>query len=343
MPGRPVEPRALSGAAPAGLLALSLAAGLFGGCFSTHGPGAGGGADGGEADALASLGPPPPCTGSPAAERCGCIDGLPRCDPAAGPGCGPGLCPEGTLCHAELQVCVPLEALPEPCQLVLYTEGDAPEGAERAQWAEPCGDPGQGCAVAEPAYDGGSDIEPLRGACMPRSFCLRWMQARGREQVACYEPGGTLVRSAGEARCPAPEPVGRGRPEVLYCGPGCVTQRCPYWQAETEGETPRVVAVACLGYAEGERPYGLCPINPVALCIEGEEEHNRWVLSGCVRDSGERRCACMRTEPMPPFEGYEPGRDGRSAYVVPLAHCRTYRRRFPGSVACLDARFEPLD
>jgi len=268
--------------------------------------------------------------------RCGCIDGLRRCDTCADP------CPHGSACDENAGVCRRRD-LPTPTDYDGSTWGDAcdltiPNGADLAPDAEVpfhfyyC-HTGKVCGagarqVLETAFD------TMGGLCYPVSFC--------QAAAVADPPVDTLhcVYSDGSAVIDGPPATGAcpvGDPRQPYCGGVCGDNlRCPRSPYTPFFGDPRVPVpdqpAQCVAFSE-QRAFGVCAYPHE--CVRGLDSANDVWLRICAMDYGEP-CACLVThEPpdaSPPLQGY---------YVL-ASVCHDYQLHFPGSTDCVDAAWNPL-
>jgi len=328
----------------AALMALALLAG----CAGSHGRGDGGPHDGGEPDS--SFGDAMPASdaftsrlelttplGSCEAEeeaRCGCIDGLRRCDTCTDE------CPFGSACDENAGVCRRLDVptitgegtWDDACRLTI------PNGADLAADAEVPFDfyychTGKVCG-AGPRQVLATAFDTMGGQCYPVSFCQAAALADPPvDTLHCvYSDGRAVIDGPPEAgACPV------GDPRQPYCGGVCGDNlRCPRSPyTPFFGDPPVTVPgdpASCVAFSE-QRAFGVCAYP--SECVRGLDSHNDVRLHACERDYGEP-CACLVThEPpdaSPPLHGY---------YVL-ASVCRDYRLHFPSSTECVDAAWNPL-
>ncbi len=285
------------------LAAVSVAVGLaVGGCWASH-----------EGPAAPSPPPPPlppprPAPDAavpceqPGAEACGCLGGLRRCD-----GCE-AACPPGTECVERLAVCVPAVLLDHVCTVQVAGEVVGPTAGCGGDGTRACaGDPGDTLGLAD----------PMRGVCVPWAYCAE-VSAQGpplSEQVVCRASSGERVAGMPPVDCPGARLEG-----VATCGPWCPRPSC--------------ARGVCVGVS-AERGYGLCAID---YCepVEQDPERRREELRRCAEEAGEP-CACLQPRGEVGVAGRQP-----SSFAVPARACEAYRRRYPDSVRCTDARGAPL-
>lgn len=244
-----------------------------------------------------------PCDAGGFEPSCGRLGCYPRC----GPGCSE--CPPGTRC-VDPGICVPRGDADAGCWDTM-----GPDLLELDSYC-PRGGPCLGRASA----DGG-----FSGHCVDEDTC-RAAEEAGAELECRWYGWSRFEDGPPDGTCPEQDP------RDPFCGGVCPEVNCP----RVFQGTLLLFPGDCVGVSE-RRAFGLCRWT-TGLCTRPAEGEELPPID--VREDREKfgdQVACMRLA-----EQVESGHEDEAVYVLASA-CRAYRARYPDSVECMDAHWNPLE